>query len=317
MCYTFSKLIKCSKLTMRGVIILKLDGYIDMHIHSNVSDGKLSVEDIITLAEFQNIRTLAFAEHYNMGSYNLARKLAKDRIEIIPAVEIGASLASFGISKKHVCHMIAYYPSYMICRILDEYENSRETCVKKTLKKLQKHISISYKDVVKYARNKQSIGRFDIAIALYQKGYSKSPVAAYGEFLELGASCYVDREKLDIIDLIQRVRAINGVPVIAHPKSMKLNFDDTFNLLYKLKNAGLEGIEVYNPCNTERQREELLMLCKYFDLLPTCGSDFHGIADRQVQLGTGINNNLCITDYSIIQNLKYRHHKIFCENTKQ
>ena len=299
---------------MKGDIVLLNNGYIDLHVHSNVSDGKLSVEEIIRLAISCNVNTIAFAEHYNMGSYNLARNLAKDKLEVIPAVEISASLNRFGISKKHVCHILAYYPSYLICNILDEYEKSRDICVKKTLKKLQAHVSLSYNDVVKYARNKSSIGRFDIAIALYQKGYAKSPVAAYGEFLELGKSCYVDREKLDIIDLIYRIRKINGVPVIAHPKSMKLNFDDTFNLLYKLKENGLEGIEVYNPCNTQSQREDYLMLCNYFDLVPTCGSDFHGIADRMVNIGTGINNNLCITDYSIIQELKARQNAIFREN---
>ena len=299
---------------MKGELILKNDGYIDLHIHSNVSDGKMSVESIMELARTNNMRTIAFSEHYNMGSYNLAKILAADDIEVIPAVEIGASLSSFGISKKHVCHVIAYYPSYMICNILDEYEKSRETCVKKTLKKLQKSIPLSYRDVVKYARNKSSIGRFDIAVALYKKGYAKSPVAAYGQFLELGKVCYVEREKIDIVDLIKRIRKINGVPIIAHPKSMKLNFDDTFNLLYKLKECGLEGLEVYNPCNTIAQREEFLMLCRYFDLLPTCGSDFHGMQGRLVNIGTGINNNLCISDYSIIQDLKRRQNAIFCEN---
>lgn len=291
-------------------------GYIDLHVHSNVSDGRLSVEDTIKLAQETNIRTMAFAEHYNMGSYNIAKKLAGNSIEIIPAVEIGASLASFDLSKKHVCHILAYYPSYKICNILDTYEKSRDICVKKTLKKLQKDIQISYHDIVKHARNKQSIGRFDIAIALYHKGYAKSPVAAYGKFLELGKAYYLEREKLDVISLIQDIRKVNGVPVIAHPKSLKLNFSDMFNLLHTLKENGLEGLEVYNPCNSEVQRNDFLTLCKYFDLLPTCGSDFHAIADRGVKLGTGINNNLCITDYSIIQELKHRQHQIWCENTK-
>lgn len=301
---------------MKGVNTLNYTGYIDLHVHSNVSDGKLSVQDIITLAKSSNTKAIAFAEHYNMGSYNLAKELASDSLEVIPAVEIGANLANFGMSKNHVCHILAYYPSYKICDILDEYEKSRDVCVKKTLKKLQKSISLSYHDVARYARDKKSIGRFDIAIALYKKGYAKSPVAAYGQFLELGKAFYVEREKLDVVSLIQKIRAINGVPVIAHPKSLKLNFDNMFNLLHTLKSAGLEGVEVYNPCNTQEQRQDLLKLCDFFDLLPTCGSDFHGISDRDVCLGTGINNNLCITDYTIVENLKKRQHKIWLENHK-
>jgi len=122
------------------------------------------------------------------------------------------------------------------------------------------------------------------------------------------------REPMQVTELIQKIRKVNGVPVIAHPKSLRLNFDDTFTLLYKLKQAGLEGVEVYNPCNTDEQRRDYLMLCNYFDLLPTCGSDFHAMSERKVELATGINNNLCISDYAMIQNLKQRQHNIFMHN---
>ncbi len=301
---------------MKGVKTLNNTGYIDLHVHSTVSDGKLSVQDIIALAQCSNVRTIAFAEHYNMGSYKIAKELAANSLEVIPAVEIGASLANFGMSKNHVCHILAYYPSYKICDVLDEYENSRDVCVKKTLKKLQKSISLSYHDVVRYARNKKSIGRFDIAIALYKKGYAKSPVSAYGQFLELGKAFYVERKKLDVVSLIQKIRESNGVPIIAHPKSLKLNFNNMLDLLHTLKDSGLEGLEVYNPCNSQEYRQHLLELCNFLDLLPTCGSDFHGIADRGIYLGAGINNNLRITDYTIIQNLKNRQHRIWLENRK-
>lgn len=293
---------------------MSLSGYIDLHVHSNVSDGKMSVHDIINLANATNVSVLSLSEHYNMGSYHLAKDLAGTNIEIIPSVEIGASLSEFGLSKKHTCHIIAYYPSYKICTILDQYEESREKCIRKTLASLQKSISLSYNDVLRHARNKNSIGRFDIAIALYKRGYARSPVDAYGEFLELGTAGYVEREKMQATELIKRIRQVNGVPVIAHPKSLKLNFDDTFQLLHSLKQAGLEGIEVFNPHNTDEQREDYLLLCNYFDLLATCGSDFHAIPERNIQLATGIDNNLCISDYSIIDHLKQRQHKIFIQN---
>lgn len=288
-------------------------GYIDLHVHSNISDGKMSVDKIISLAIQKGVSVLSFCEHYNMGSYHLAKDIVGNNIEIIPGVEIGAGLEEFGLSKKHICHILAYYPSYKICTILDEYEESRDVCVKKTLKKLQKNISISYNDVIRHARHKSSIGRFDIAIALYKRGYARSPVDAYGEFLELGTAGYVEREKMQATELIRRIREVNGVPVIAHPKSLRLNFEDTFTLLHSLKNAGLEGIEVYNPFNTEEQRKDYLMLCDYFDLLPTCGSDYHGIVERKVELATGITNNLCFSDYSMIESLKQRQHNIFTQ----
>ena len=78
-----------------------------------------------------------------------------------------------------------------------------------------------------------------------------------------------------------------------------------------LKEYGIQGIEVYNAHNTQEQRNFYLDICKEFDLLPTVGTDYHGRRGENVDIGTGIDNNLCITDYSIVQNLKNRRKHLF------
>lgn len=285
-------------------------GYIDMHIHSNAYDGKWSVNQIISFCKENNVSTISLTEHYNLGSYKKARFLAQNEIEVIPGIEIGATLLDLGYSKNHVCHILAYYPNYNICKILDKYELSREHCVKKTIERLKKHINISYKDVVKSARNKKSIGRFDIAIALAKLGYSNDPITAYGEFLDTGKSYYVEREKMTTNNLIREIRKVEGVPVLAHPKSLKLNYTDLSKFLEKLKKFGLEGIEVYNPHHTEEQTLMFAELADEFSLIKTVGSDFHGKAQDNILIGYGIENNLMINDYSIITELKKRHSAI-------
>ena len=178
--------------------------FIDLHVHSNCSDGKKSIEEILSICSENNVKTIAFAEHYNMGSYKKARKLAEPyKIEVIPAIEIGASLSEFGFSNHHICHIVAYYPSYKICKILDEYEISRDKCVRHTLEKLNKTISISYTQVKRFARDKNSIGRFDVAIALSKLGYSPDPITAYGEYLDFGKTAYETREKEQATSLIK------------------------------------------------------------------------------------------------------------------
>lgn len=284
---------------------------IDMHVHSTCSDGKDSVEEIISKAISSNVGVLSFTEHYNLGSYQKARKLAEDKIEIIPGVEFGTNLECFGMSKKAVCHIGAYYPSYKIIRTFDIFETSRDKCVKKTLKKLQAiGIPITYSDVSKYARKKKSIGRFDIAIALYEMGYSESPIAAYGDYLDHNMPGYVNREKLSPQDLIYEILNAHGVPVLFHPKSLRLSYDDFYDFLEFLKSCGLEGLEVYNPRHTEEQTYMLLSMANKLDLVPTVGSDYHGLPDRNIFIGTGIDNNLCISNYELISKLKERQHKI-------
>ena len=290
---------------------MKGEKLIDLHVHSTCSDGRKKVEDIIEMAIKKNIGVLSFTEHYNLGSYKKAKMLAGDRIEIVPGVEFGTSLDCFGMSNKHVCHIGAYYPSYKIVRIFDMFETSRDICVKKTLRELNKlGIPITYRAVENHARKKSSIGRFDIAITLCDMGYSDSPISAYGDYLDQGMPAYVIRDKLSPMDLIYQIKLAGGVPVLFHPKSLKMNKEDTFDFLHLLKIYGLEGIEAFNPNNSKEHTAWFLEISKKLDLIPTAGSDYHAMSDRKTQLGTGINNNLCITDYSIIQRLKERHHLI-------
>ena len=287
-----------------------MQDYIDLHAHSNCSDGKKSVEDIVSMAKQNNVTVLSLSEHYNMSSYKKARALAKSSIEVIPSIEIGTSLEKFGLSKNHVCHLIAYYPSYSICKILDKYESSREVCVKKTLKKLQNYVPLSYKSVVRHARDKKSIGRFDIAIALYKEGYCPDPLSAYGEYLDSGKACFVVREKEDPVTLIREILSVGGVPTLVHPKSLKLNYSDLYDFIKKLKDAGLEGLEVFNPHHNKEQLSVFDAIAKDLDLVSTVGSDYHGIVNQDIEIGKGINGNLCINDYDIITELKRKKHDI-------
>lgn len=284
---------------------------IDLHVHSICSDGKKKVEDVIKTAIDNNVGVLSLTEHYNMGSYQKARNIAKDKIEIIPGVEFGTSLNCFSMSNKHVCHIGAYYPSYRIIKVFDMFETSRDVCVKKTLNKLKSmNIPITYSAVEKNARKKSSIGRFDIAITLYKMGYSDTPISAYGDYLDQGMPGYIQREKLSPMELIYQIRLAGGVPVLFHPKSLKLSQEDTFDLLYFLRGCGLEGLEVYNSHHTEEQMELFLDIANKLDLIPTVGSDYHAISNQHIEIGKGIESNLNFSDYSIITKLKERHHEI-------
>lgn len=282
--------------------------YIDLHIHSNFSDGKESVENIVKSAIENNVRTISLTEHYNLSSLELARNIAKDSLEIIPGIEIGSSLLEYGLSKKHVCHFTAYFVNRKIYKILDEYEITRKKNVTNIISKLNRMgINITSGQVVREVK-KESIGRYDIAYTLFKKGYAVSPVHAYSKYLDVGKKAYVEREKMGPKNLIDTIIKCGGVPVLAHPKSLKLNNNDLDIFISMFKEAGLCGIEVYNPHNSAEKREELLELCDKYNLIPTVGSDFHNF-NSDIKIGLGINENLKISDYSIITRLKEKKHE--------
>ena len=287
-------------------------GYIDLHVHSNYSDGKKNLEDIKKMCYANNIRVISLAEHYNLSSYHEFRKMIGRDIEVIPATELSASLLEYGLSKKHVCHIVAYFPTDKIYSILDYYETSREKCVKRTLELLKKQsISITYTDVKNYARNIESIGRFDIAITLSKMGFAPNPQSAYGIFFDENSPVYIDREKMPPGELIKKIILCKGVPVLVHPKSLRLNNSDFISFISELKSYGLCGIEVYNPHNSLEMINFYESICDEFELLKTVGSDYHGRSNENVELGLGIDNNLCIDDYSIIRNLKNKKKELY------
>ena len=280
--------------------------FIDLHVHTDYSDGIDDIKTVIRKAKENNVGTISLTEHYNIASYQEAVEYAGQDIEVIPGIEIGADMSSYTDSKKHICHILGYFVSSGICKVLDEYEIGRYDCVIKTLSLLKKNgVNISLDDVLYTARNRKSIGRFDIAIALAYLGYAKTPQEAYGKYLDHKGKNYVERNKLSPTELVDTILSYGGVPVLAHPKSLHMNDERKKAFIEELASVGLRGIEVYNPNNNEAQREYYLLLCREYDLIPTVGSDYHGGNRKpEIVIGHGIKNNLCISDTEMVKKLK-------------
>ena len=200
--------------------------YIDLHVHTNYSDGFDSIKEVLRKAKENNVGYISLVEHYNVSSYSEACQLAGDDIVVIPGIELGADMSKYfvpGQKNKHVCHLLGYYISKDICKLLDKYELDRYECVTKTISLLNSQgIKIDLADVIANARDKKSIGRFDIALTLKALGYSKTATQAYGEYLDHNGKSYVQRKKLEPDELVRAIRKYGGVPVLAHPKSLRL-----------------------------------------------------------------------------------------------
>ena len=289
--------------------------YIDLHVHTNYSDGFDSIKEVLRKAKENNVGYISLVEHYNVSSYSEACQLAGDDIVVIPGIELGADMSKYfvpGQKNKHICHLLGYYISKDICKLLDKYELDRYECVTNTISLLNsQEIEIDLADVIANARDKKSIGRFDIALTLKALGYSKTATEAYGKYLDHNDKSYVQRKKLEPEDLVRAIRKYGGVPVLAHPKSLRLPKEELDVFIEKLVKAGLCGIEVYNPNNSEAKRKELLEYCEKYDLIPTCGSDYHG-GNRKpmIEIGRGIKDNLLIDDKSIIEGLERKRKEI-------
>ncbi len=290
--------------------------YIDLHVHSVKSDGRYNVKQVIDMALKNDVSVLAFAEHYNISSYKLAKEISKGRIEIIPAVELGTDLTQLGYPKKKKCHILVYYPNNSkLYKILNQYEDAREKYVSTMIHHLNSiGIKLKEEEIKKYSRNPKSIGRYDLAKVLIKKGIAKDVDDAYDIYLSQINGEIIRRIKPSPIELLRELNKMGGVPVLAHPASMRIvhnhgvitneEKDEFIKLVKEFKKAGLRGIEVSTSFTGIEATAFFKEVAQQLNLITTVGSDFHGRKNDIIEIGRGINNNLCQSDYSIIENLK-------------
>ena len=114
----------------------------------------------------------------------------------------------------------------------------------------------------------------------------------------------VERPKPTPEEGIGVIQNAGGVAVLAHPHQLKLENNALEAMVVRLKAAGLQGIEAYYSRHTPSQTQFYLHLAEKYDLLYTCGSDYHGpVIKPDIALGTGISNNLGICDEKIPERL--------------
>lgn len=290
--------------------------YIDLHVHSNKSDGRYSVKQVIEMALQNEVSVLAFAEHYNISSFKLAKQFAGDKIEILPAIELGTDITKIGVPRKKPCHILVYYPHKTeLYKILNDYESAREKYINLMVNHLKAiGIKVKLSDLKKYARNPKSLGRYDLAKVLVKKGIARDIEDAYDIYLSEINGETIIREKPSPVELLKAIKRMGGVPVLAHPSSMRIvhnhgiitteQQDEFYGVLKSFKEAGLRGIEVATSFTSIETTAFYKDVAKQLDLITTVGSDFHGRKNDIIEVGRGINDNLCVSNYEIVEKLK-------------
>jgi predicted metal-dependent phosphoesterase TrpH len=147
-------------------------------------------------------------------------------------------------------------------------------------------LELTYREVQQLAGT-DSVGRPHIARLLMEKGYVTSAKEAFDRYLSNGKPAYVPRELPEPALAIQWIREAKGVPVLAHPMWAPVSGPALVQLCKELKEAGLEGIEAHYSTHKPMQTGEFLALARQLDLLPTGGSDFHGAAKPDIDVGVG------------------------------
>lgn len=244
--------------------------YLDLHIHTTISDGQKSTEEILMMAKACNVSVLAITNH-DLTENIAAQKLNTD-IQLIEGIELSAKMTN-----ETEVHILGYnidstHPK--LCTVCQSIIDSRAERFQKMITILQQQgINIHCEEIQLGQRGLAS--RMHIAYALAEKGYAPDPVTAIDRYLSPGTPAYIPNDAIPLRDAIELIKEAGGVPVLAHPMRYKLIREHIELLIKVCKSYGLKGIEAYYPTHQVPDREFLLRCCNRMKLIPTCGTDYH------------------------------------------
>jgi len=278
---------------------------IDLHTHTNESDGSYTPAELIDHAVALKLEALAISDHDTFAGYDRAIRPAADAgLDLVCAIELGAR--STGPPRRTV-HLLGYFlhkpPSSEFRAWLDELLASRRERNLRLIGKLQSMgVEIALKDVEGIGRT--LTGRPHFARVLVHKGYAANSEEAFRKYLGESASAFVERQQPDASMGIQQILAGGGLPVLAHPGRLNIRDPEIEqHLISGLKDAGLRGIEVFHSDHQRSEIERYDRLAKKYGLAMSGGSDFHGDAKPRISLGTGVDGNINVPK-SILEKLR-------------
>ncbi|MFD7640151.1 PHP domain-containing protein [Kitasatospora sp. NPDC059795] len=256
---------------------------IDLHAHSNASDGTDSPAELVANAVAAGLDVVALTDHDTVAGYAEATAaVAGTGLTLVPGAELSCQVG--GISM----HLLAYLfdptePAFAAERELvrnDRFRRGRaivERC-------RELGAPIDWEQVERIAGD-GSVGRPHIASALVEAGVVASVSDAFTpEWLANGGRADVRKHETDPVLAVRLVRAAGGVPVFAHPGAVKRGQTVSDEVIADLAAAGLAGLEVDHTDHDDPTRARLRALAGELGLLVTGSSDYHG-SRKTVRLG--------------------------------
>jgi 3',5'-nucleoside bisphosphate phosphatase len=264
---------------------------IDLHTHTDASDGSWSPPRIVEEACRLGLEALAITDHDTLAGYDQASGPASERgLDLVCGIELSTVFTR--IQKppvKHV-HLLGYFlhsrPTAAFRSWLDAIHAGRWERNQRLAKRLQS-LGLDVKAEEAEALGRTVTGRPHFARVLVQKGFAASIQDAFDRFLSDTAKAFVPRREPPFSEAAGQILAAGGVPVLAHPfRLVGERRDRLEDLVRGMVAQGLRGIEAFHSDHTPADSEHLLGLAAAYGLAITGGSDFHGESKPGVKLGS-------------------------------
>lgn len=279
---------------------------VDLHVHSNKSDGTFTPSELVTMAIEKNLTALALTDHDTTdGLEELANAAAGKPLAVVPGIELSTEYEGKDI------HIVGLFidPTQSDFRAhLKAFVESRDDRNRKMCANLQEAgIPISY-EALQEANPGSVITRAHYGTWLLEHGVVSSVADAFSKYLGDHTPYFVPREKVTPQQAVSLIQKAGGLAILAHPILYRMSSERLDILVRRLKEVGLTGIEAIYATYNSREENQIQQLASKYDLLLSGGSDFHGFAKPKLELGTGY-GHLCVPD-EVYFSLKKEHEKM-------
>ena len=293
--------------------------YIDLHMHSKYSDdGEFKPIELVEKCHKRNIKIMAIADHNSVKAIAEAKKAAnKLNITYIPAIEIDCTYNGIDL------HVLGYGIDYHH----EDFESLEKNILNQELKNSKEKIELTNNlgfDVDKEALKKLSsngvyTGEMFGGVLLNDQRYLDHPllkpyrkdgnrsdnpyVNFYWDYYAQGKPCYTKMIYPSLKETIELIKKHSGVAVLAHPGN---NLKGKFEIFDEMVKLGLDGVEAFSNYHDKETVQYFYQAGLKYNLLITCGSDYHGKTKPSIELG----ECHCTIDEKVIEDQLKKYHLI-------
>jgi len=258
---------------------------LDLHVHTNYSDGSFTLEEVIALAKKRKVKVLAITDHDVISALPQIEKYQTDKLKIIPGIELSARV-NCSPDEIHIVGLGIDYKNSEMQKLSREVCDFQKAKTKLKIARVNEyfHADITYEDVQKKTLGVPSTPH--IAMVLMDRGLVKTIGDSIRVMLKHGP-CFIDytaaglkQKKIHAKEAIRMIHDSGGIAVLAHLADYKKHhkfktYKEQEELVKELADYNIDAMEVYTPAISKRDFSFLSRMAKKYDLLTSGGSDFH------------------------------------------
>jgi 3',5'-nucleoside bisphosphate phosphatase len=255
---------------------------LDLHLHSTVSDGRLSPSELVRYAHSLGVSTMALSDHDSTDGVAEAQRVGAELgVRVIPAIELSTDLPGASI---HILGLFLDNQDSTFHAAVRSFRDARLTRAEQMVDALNRIGAPISLDRVFEIAGEGSVGRPHVAQALLEAGHVQTIDDAFERFIGRGGPAYFEGFRLEPDEGIRLIHSVGGLASWAHPN--ELDGRDWREFLPAVVAAGVDGMEAYYSKDYGPEvPAQLLGACAAHDLVPTVGTDFHGFGTLCVPPG--------------------------------